>query len=416
MKAGEVVGTLRYLTAGESHGPALTSILEGVPAGLFISKDKIDRDLVRRQGGYGRGGRMKIERDRVTLLSGVRGGVTLGSPISLLIQNRDWENWSMVMNSEPEAHTDERRVTRPRPGHADLSGALKYRHHDLRNVLERASARETAARVAVGAVARLMLEELGVTVMGWVEQIGPANSQWAVQEVYEQWLNEGPGSTGQSVQSFLKSWRQRIEDSPVYCPDPEASKQMIKVIDDCREDGDSQGGIFVVTAWGLPPGLGSYVHWDRRLDGRLAGAVMSIPGIKGVEIGPGFEVARQRGSKAHDEIFYSSEAGLYRETNRAGGLEGGVTNGQLLIVRAAMKPIPTLLNPLRSVDMDTKESVMAAIERSDVCAVPAASVVGEAAVAFALAQAVLERFSGDTMEELKKDWDDYLEYLQKAGR
>ena len=410
------MGTLRYLTAGESHGPALISILEGIPAGLFIAKEKIDADLLRRQGGYGRGGRMKIERDQVSLLSGVRGGYTLGSPISLMIQNRDWENWSKVMTAEVEALTDERRVTRPRPGHADLGGALKYRHHDLRNVLERASARETAARVAVGAVARLMLEELGVSVMGWVEQIGPVHSSDTAKDAFEHWLKEQAGSPGESIQTFLANWRKRITKSPVYCPDPLASSQMGLVIDQAREEGDTLGGTFVVTAWGLPPGLGSYVHWDRRLDGRLAGVLMSIPGIKGVEIGPGFEVARERGSKAHDEIFYSSEAGLYRETNRAGGLEGGVTNGQLLIVRAAMKPIPTLLKPLRSVDMETKEAVLAAVERSDVCAVPAASVVGEAAVAFILAQAVLERFSGDTMEELKKDWDDYWEYLKKARR
>ncbi|MGI6648340.1 MAG: chorismate synthase [Bacillota bacterium] len=408
------MSTLRYLTAGESHGPALTAILEGVPAGLFLLTEAINRDLIRRQGGYGRGGRMKIERDRVTLLSGVRGGVTLGSPISLLIQNRDWENWSTIMGPGPEANTNERKVTRPRPGHADLGGALKYRHQDLRNVLERASARETAARVAVGSIARTILEQLGVTVMAWVEQIGPVRSTEASREVFEQWLTEGSNFSGPTDQSFLQSWRQRIEKSPVYCPDVEASRKMVEAIDSAREEGDTLGGIFVITAWGLPSGLGSYVHWDRRLDGRLAGAVMSIPGIKGVEIGQGFEVAQERGSKAHDEIFYSSQAGIYRETNRAGGLEGGVTNGQPLVVRAAMKPIPTLINPLRSVDLETREAVFAAVERSDVCAVPAVSVVGEAAVAFVLAQAVLERFSGDTMEELQKDWADYFDYLRKV--
>lgn len=408
------LGTLRYLTAGESHGPALTSILEGVPAGLYLSTEKINHDLFRRQGGYGRGGRMKIERDRVTLLSGVRGGYTLGSPVSILIHNRDWENWSTVMNTEKiTPGSDERRVTRPRPGHADFGGALKYRHQDLRNVLERASARETAARVAVGAVARLLLEELGVTVMGWVEQIGSVRSQEAFQDILAQCLDESPGY---SVPSFLKDWRQRIEESPVYCPDVGTSNRMVELIDTARKDKDTLGGIFVVTAWGLPPGLGSYVHWDRRLDGRLAAAIMSIPGIKGFEVGQGFEVAQEKGSKTHDEIFYSVEKGFYRKTNRAGGLEGGVTNGQLLVVRAAMKPIPTLLQPLHSVDMDTKESVTAAVERSDVCAVPAASVVGEAAVAYVLAQAVLERFSGDTLEELKKDWQDYLDYLESRAR
>lgn len=408
------MSNLRYLTAGESHGPALTAILEGVPAGLQIESEKINRDLLRRQGGYGRGGRMQIERDRVTLLSGVRGGLTLGSPISLLIQNRDWENWSTVMGVEPGTKTTERRVTRPRPGHADLGGALKYRHRDLRNVLERASARETAARVAVGAIARQLLEAIGVTVIGWVEQIGPARAIKASQEAFGQWLNLSLNSSEPVYTSFIDDWRQKIETSPVYCPDPEDARRMMELIDVSRSEGDSLGGTFIITAWGLPPGLGSYVHWDRRLDGRLAGALMSIPGIKGVEIGAGFEVAQERGSQAHDEIFYSSEAGLYRETNRAGGLEGGVTNGELLVVRAAMKPIPTLLQPLRSIDLESKEPSLAAVERSDVCAVPAASVIGEAAVAFVLAQAVLERFSADTMEELMKDWQDNWEYLRKV--
>ncbi|NPV90408.1 MAG: chorismate synthase [Firmicutes bacterium] len=395
------MGSLRFLTAGESHGPALTAIIEGVPAGLTLLAEDINHDLVRRQGGHGRGGRMKIEKDRATILSGVRGGQTLGSPISLLIQNQDWDNWSGVMGAEPETRTDERRLTRPRPGHADLSGSLKYHHQDLRNVLERASARETATRVAVGSVARSLLAVLGVEVTGWVESIGTVRTDSLGYDV------EQIGEIG------LEKWRHRIESSPVYCPDEKASTEMVETIDAARKDGDTLGGVIVVNAWGLPPGLGSYVHWDRRLDGRLAAAVMSIPAIKGVEIGLGFASASEKGSSAHDEIFYSSSVGIYRQTNRAGGLEGGMTNGQPLVVRVAMKPIPTLMSPLRSVDLETGEEVKAGVERSDVCAVPAASVIAEAAVAFVLAQAVLEKFSGDNLNELMRGWREHWEYVEK---
>lgn len=394
---------LRFLTAGESHGPALVAILEGMPAGLKLSAEDINRDLIRRQGGFGRGGRMKIEQDQVTLLSGVRAGRTLGSPISLLIRNRDWENWSGVMGAETAAKSDERRLTRPRPGHADLGGSLKYHHQDLRNVLERASARETAARVAIGSISRTLLRVLEVEVTGWVEQIGEVRMSEPTYDL-----------AGQLGKERMSELRQLVHKSPVYCPDEQASSKMVEAIAAAGREGDTLGGIFVVHAEGLPPGLGSYVHWDRRLDGRIAAALMSIPGIKGVEIGMGFESARERGSAAHDEIFYSSEAGLYRRTNRAGGLEGGVSNGQPLLVRAAMKPIPTLMKPLRSVDLETKEAALASVERSDVCAVPAASVIGEAAVAFVLAHAVLEKFGGDTVEDLKKGWRDYWEYVGKS--
>lgn len=395
------MSTLRFLTAGESHGPALNAIVEGVPSGLGLLAEEINRDLARRQGGFGRGGRMVIERDQVSIISGVRGGKTLGSPISMLIHNRDWENWSEVMGAGLAARTDERRLTRPRPGHADLGGSLKYHHQDLRNVLERASARETAARVAVGSVARALLKELGVEVIGWVEKIGPVKTASLTYDM-----------AGQMEESRLEEWKHLVSSSPVYCPDEAASREMVSAITAAGKEGDTLGGVLVVNAWGLPPGLGSYVHWDRRLDGRLASSVMSIPGIKGVEIGSGFETAGEKGSASHDEIFYSSTEGLYRQTNRAGGLEGGVTNGQPLVVRAAMKPIPTLMRPLRSVDLETREAVYAGVERSDVCAVPAASVISEAAVAFVLAQAVLEKFAGDTMEELKKGWQEYWDYVR----
>ncbi|RDV81746.1 chorismate synthase [Ammonifex thiophilus] len=387
---------LRYLTAGESHGQALLTIIEGMPAGLWLTADYIDRQLERRQGGYGRGARQRIERDRVEILSGVRGGFTLGSPIALKIANRDWENWREIMNPGLEARLDERVITRPRPGHADLAGALKYAFYDLRNVLERASARETVARVAAGAVARRFLEELGITLAGQVVQIGEVKAVPA----------EG---TPEEIRS-------QADASPVYCPDPQASAAMVEAIERAEKAGDTLGGIFEVRVYGVPPGLGSYVHWDRRLDGRLAQAVMSIPGIKGVEIGLGFALASLPGSRAHDEIFYSPVQGYYRVTNRAGGLEGGVTNGEPIVVRAVMKPIPTLRKPLRSVDMFTKEPVAAAYERADVCAVPAACVIGEAVVAWEVAAACLEKFGGDTMAELKESFLRYKTRIRRGER
>ncbi|ACX51804.1 chorismate synthase [Ammonifex degensii KC4] len=387
---------LRYLTAGESHGQALLTIIEGMPAGLWLTADYIDRQLERRQGGYGRGARQRIERDRVEILSGVRGGFTLGSPIALKIANRDWENWREVMNPGLEARLDERVITRPRPGHADLAGALKYAFYDLRNVLERASARETVARVAAGAVARRFLEELGITLAGQVVQIGEVKATPA----------EG---TPEEIRS-------QADASPVYCPDPQASAAMVEAIERAEKAGDTLGGIFEVRVYGVPPGLGSYVHWDRRLDGRLAQALMSIPGIKGVEIGLGFALASLPGSRAHDEIFYSPVQGYYRVTNRAGGLEGGVTNGEPIVVRAVMKPIPTLRKPLRSVDMFTKEPVAAAYERADICAVPAACVIGEAVVAWEIAAACLEKFGGDTMAELKESFLRYKTRIRRGER
>lgn len=385
---------MRYLTAGESHGPALTAIVEGVPAGLPLTAGYINRQLARRQGGYGRGGRMKIESDAVRFMSGVRGGLTLGSPIALMIENKDWANWSEIMSPEPGARVDERVVTRPRPGHADLAGALKYRHRDVRNVLERSSARETAARVAVGSIARRLLEELGIKIIGQVVQIGSLAADAE---------NLSP-----------EELEVRLAGSQLLCADPGAERRMMAKIDRARENGDTLGGIFEIRAYGVPAGLGSYVHWDRKLDGRLAAALMSIQAIKGVEVGLGFTAAGQMGSQVQDEISHDQRRGFFRRTNRAGGIEGGMSNGEVLVLRAAMKPIPTLTRPLRSVDMITKESLEAAVERSDVCAVPAACVIGEAVTAWELALACLEKCGGDSLAELKDNWDQYLTYLRQV--
>ena len=379
---------IRFLTAGESHGPVLTAVVEGFPAGLPVTATHIDEQLKRRQGGYGRGGRMKIESDRVAILSGIRGGYTLGSPISLSIENRDWANWREIMDPGTGALLAERVVTRPRPGHADLPGAIKYGHRDMRNVLERSSARETAARVAAGALARRLLEELGVRVVGLVTAIGQVQSN--------------PGELPPEQLAGMAA------ASELYCPDTIAEKEMIKAIDKAREDGDSLGGVFEIRVYGLPPGVGGFAQWDRRLDGRLAGALMGIQAIKGVEVGLGFEAAAMPGSQVHDDIFYSGERGYYRKSNGAGGIEGGMTNGETVVVRAAMKPIPTLYKPKQSVDIETKEVFVASVERSDVCAVPAACVVGEAAVAWEIAGACLEKFGGDTLAEIKERWSLYL--------
>lgn len=370
---------MRYVTAGESHGRALTAIVTGVPAGVPVSADLIDVDLARRQAGYGRGGRQKIETDRVTILSGVRFGVTLGSPIALAVANRDWDNWLDVMavsGEKPEGVA----LTMPRPGHADLPGALKYGTQDVRDILERASARETAARVAAGGVARAFLAALGVRVGSLVDSIGGERAN----------LDADPGAIAPEL----------IESSDVRCPDPEASARMRAAIDAARADGESLGGTFVVTATGLVPGLGTHVEADRRLDTRLAAALVSIPAIKGIEFGDGFDLAYRRGSLAHDEIHHTTEQGYHRATNRAGGLEGGMSNGETLVLRAAMKPIPTLMRPLGSVDMVTKEPVEANKERSDVCAVPAAAVVAEAEVAMVLAQAYLDKFGCDSLADI----------------
>src|SRR5262250_1183389 len=369
-------GVFRFLTAGESHGEALTAVIDGVPAGLPLTEADINADLARRQRGYGRGGRMKIERDQVHILSGVRWGTSLGSPITLSIANRDWENWKGTMSvGPPEAGTAQKEVTRPRPGHADLAGAMKYGHRDIRNVLERSSARETTARVAVAAVAKRLLAEFGITILSHVTEIG-----------------------GVRIGELDVSWDEvarRAESSEVRCADPTAEAAMVAAIDEAKGKGDTLGGVFEVVALGCPVGLGSYVQWDRRLDGRLAQAFSSIQAIKGVELGLGFEAARRPGSAVHDEILFDAGTGFQRSTNNAGGLEGGVTNGQPVIVRAAMKPLSTLRKPLQSVDMATKETVEAVVERSDVCAVPAAGVVGEAMMALVLAEAFLEKFAGD---------------------
>jgi len=369
---------LRYLTAGESHGPALTAIIEGMPAGLDLSADYINRQLARRQQGYGRGGRMKIETDQAEILSGVRGGKTLGGPICLQIRNKDWSNWSAIMASG-EADLASRRVTVPRPGHGDLAGHIKYGHEDLRNILERASARETAARVAVCTVGRRLIEHFGMEVYSHVIQIGSVKAQ--------------PAGLPEIID--------RAAQSELFCADPDAEARMKQEIDQARALGDSLGGIFEIIVCNVPVGLGSHVHWERKLDGRLAGALMSIQAIKGVEIGLGFAAATLPGSKVHDEIF-AGESGFKRGSNNAGGLEAGMTNGQQLVLRAAMKPIATLYNPLRSVSLESGEAAEAAVERSDICAVPAAAVVGEAVTAFELASAFMEKYGGDSISEIEK--------------
>ncbi|MHB8157379.1 MAG: chorismate synthase [Desulfocucumaceae bacterium] len=383
---------IRFVTAGESHGPALTAVVENLPSGIPVTEEYINLQLVRRQGGYGRGGRMKIESDRVRFRAGVRGGFTLGSPVAMEIENRDWENWSEIMDPGPPAQTGKKVVTRPRPGHADLSGAIKYGHRDIRNVLERASARETAARVAVGSIARRLLEELGVTIVGAVAGIGPVAS-------------EIPDCTPEELAVLVSL-------SELGCADVKAGVLMKKEIDRAKESGDSLGGIFEIRVYGLPPGIGSYTSWDRKIDGRLAGAIMSIQAMKGVEVGAGFAAARTPGSQVHDEIFYEKEKGYYRKTNRSGGIEGGMTNGGTVVIRAAMKPIPTLYKPLKSVDIVTREPFEASVERSDVCAVPAACVVGEAVTAWEIARACLEKFGGDSLEEINSRWLSYIERVR----
>jgi chorismate synthase len=372
---------LRFLTAGESHGPALTVVVEGLPAGLPVERETIDADLRRRQGGYGRGGRMKIEADAVEILSGVRHGRTLGSPVSLLVRNLDHESWRDVMSPDPQpdAARERRRLRYPRPGHADLAGALKLGTGDLRNVVERASARETTARVAAGALARAFLREAGAEVRSHVVRIGVAA------------LPAGP-----------TPWAalDRVEESPVRCVDARVAEAMVAEIDRAKKDGDSVGGLVEVIARGVPAGLGSYAQWDRKLDGRIAQALMSIHAVKAVAIGEGFAGGERRGSAFHDEIVWDAAAGITRPTNRAGGLEGGVTNGEEIRALAVVKPIPTLLIALRSVDLETKEPQKASVERSDTCVVPAAGVVAEAMLALVLADALLEKTGGDSLEEV----------------
>jgi chorismate synthase len=368
---------LRFLTAGESHGPCLTAIVDGLPAGLAVDLAAVDRELARRQGGYGRGGRMRIEQDRVQVLSGLIAGCTTGAPVALRVDNRDWANW----RDHWEAG-DLPKLTVPRPGHADYAGMVKYGLDDARPILERASARETAARVAVGALAKQLIAAFGIAVGSFVTEIGGVVADIPDLPAVELW--------------------DLAERSEVRCPDRRASELMKASIDEAREAGDSLGGVFVVTATGLPVGLGSHAQWDRRLDGRLAASVMSIPAIKGVEIGPAFENARWPGTHVHDEIRLDGIGGVTRLSNRAGGLEGGMTNGQPVAVRAAMKPIPTTVTPLRSVNMATGAPASTQYQRSDICAVPAASVVGEAMVAWVLADALLEKRGGDSLAEMQR--------------
>ena len=381
---------LRFFTAGESHGKGIFAYLEGIPANFQVDFEFINRELSRRQGGYGRGGRMKIEKDRIEFLSGVRLGKTLGTPILMAVWNRDYKNWEEIMKPEPGELPEEKKVTRPRPGHADLPGALKFGFDDVRNVLERSSARETAGRVVTGALCKNVLRELGVEIGSYVVSIGSVR-------IEESEIEGVP----------LTERFKRAESSVVRVPVPEKDDLFKEEIDRAKREGESLGGTFVVFAVGMPPGIGSHTQWDRRLDGRIAQALMSIQAIKGVEIGLGFRGAELPGSKVHDEIFYSREKRFYRETNRAGGIEGGMTNGEPIVVRAAMKPIPTLYNPLRSVDLNTKEPFEASIERSDVCAVPAASVVAESMVAITLLSAVLEEFPATSFDRLKRWWEDY---------
>ena len=371
------------MTAGESHGPGLCVVVDGLPAGLAVDRARIDADLRRRQGGYGRGGRMKIETDTVEVIGGIRHGQTMGSPVAFVVRNKDHENWKDVMSPDPIVASDapaRRLLKYPRPGHADLAGALKYLTLDLRNVLERASARETTMRVAAGALARMLLEAVGVQVRSHVTRIGSAR------------LESGPGLSWENLDG--------IEESPVRCGDATAAAAMIAQIDLAKKNGDTVGGVFEVVARGLPPGLGSFAQWDRKLDGRLAQALMSIHAVKAVAIGAGFAAGDTPGSAFHDEILFDDEHGLHRGSNRAGGLEGGVTNGEELRAQAVVKPIPTLLMPLRSIDLKSKEPQQASVERSDTCVVPAAGVVGEAMTAWVLADAVLEKFGGDSLIEL----------------
>lgn len=385
----------RFTTAGESHGRALVAIVEGLPAGMPVSVEQINHELKRRQWGYGRGGRMKIEQDTAEILSGVRHGLTLGSPVALLIQNKDWENWTEVMAAEPrEVATEKSRsLTRPRPGHADLAGGQKFGARDLRNILERASARETAARVACGALAKQLLSSFGVDIVSHVIQLG--------------------GIPDKALELTFEQIAAIPEDAPLRCADEDAQRRMVEAIDQKRQAGDTLGGVFEVVARSVIPGLGSHTSWDLKLDGRLAHAVMSIPAVKAVSIGAGVEASSLPGSEVHDEIAYNSETkDFIRDTNRAGGLEGGVTNGEEVRVRGHLKPLSTLRRPLRSVDINTKQEQIAAFERSDITAVPAAGVIGEAMVALVVAEAMREKFGGDSMGEMKRNFDGYREQLR----
>ncbi len=385
---------LRFLTAGESHGPELVAVVEGYPAGFDIDLAKINHDLARRQKGYGRGGRMAIERDEVRVVSGVRFGRSMGSPITLIVENRDFKNWQKRMSVDPADRGEAEPVTRPRPGHADLAGVLKYNLDDIRDVLERASARETTMRVAAGSLAKLILEPFGVTTLGYVASIGPIEARTP-------------------ADLSIEDLKRITEASQVRVADPEAERAIIAEIDECKKTGDTLGGVVEVVATGLPVGLGSHVQWDRKLDGRLAHVLLSLQAVKGVELGLGFRAAATRGSALHDEIAYD-EAGrrFIRHSNNSGGTEGGMTTGEPLRVRVAFKPLSTLMRPLRSADIRTKAESVGNTERSDVCAIPAAAVIAEAVVAFELANAFVEKFGGDSRAEIARNYEGYLEQVR----
>ncbi|WP_425446944.1 chorismate synthase [Dethiothermospora halolimnae] len=379
---------LRFLNSGESHGKGLVAIIEGLPSNINIDIDYINSELARRQKGYGRGGRMKIETDKVEILSGIRHGKTLGSPITILIKNKDWENWKDIMSIEKKDMDESSIVTRPRPGHVDLAGAIKYNHRDIRNVLERASARETATRVAIGSIAKEFLKEFDIEILSHVIQIG----------CYREKCKE------------IKFETLRLaEKSPVRVLDRELENKIISEIDRAKKQGDTLGGVFEIHVHNLPIGLGSHQNWDRKLDGKIAQILMAQQGIKGVEIGAGFETANMLGSKVHDEIYY--ENNYKRTSNNAGGVESGISNGEDMVVRAAMKPIPSLVKPLKSVNMETKEEFEAQKERSDVCAVPAASVVAEHLIAWVIAKEMLIKFGGDDIKEVKRNYNEYMKYV-----
>ena len=393
---------IRFTTAGESHGPALVSVVEGIPAGLHLLADDVNADLARRQMGYGRGRRMQIESDAIEFLSGVRAGETIGSPIAMLIRNRDWKNWSEIMDPAPRPEDPDRKrnVTRPRPGHADLSGMLKYDREDARDVLERASARETTARVAAGAICRKLLAEFGITLGSHVTSLG--------------------GIAAKRPAKLPSDINAEADKSPVRMLDSDASTRVVARIDEIKRDGNTLGGVCEVVCRGVPVGVGSHVSWDRKLDGRLASALMSIPAVKGVEIGIGFEAAAKTGAEVHDEIDLARDAalsgGVRRRTNRAGGLEGGMSTGEEIVVRVAMKPISTLMRPLDTVDVKTGKAASAVAERSDVTAVPAMGVIAEAMVAFVVAQAMCEKFGGDSLREMRSNYDSYVARLGERIR
>jgi chorismate synthase len=385
---------LRFLTAGESHGPELVAVIEGAPAGFDIDVARINHDLARRQKGYGRGGRMLIEKDEARIVSGIRFGRTMGSPVTFIVENRDYKNWEKRMSADPRDRGEAKVVTRPRPGHADLAGVLKYNLEDIRDVLERASARETTARVAIGGFARQLLSPFGVQVLGYVVSIGSV---------------EAKVPPAMSIEEMTRV----TEDSQVRVADPEAERAIIAEIDACKKEGDTLGGVVEVIATGLPVGLGSHVQWDRKLDGRLAHALLSLQAVKGVEVGIGFEAARVRGSQLHDEIGYDRELRHFtRHSNNSGGTEGGMSTGEPLRVRVAFKPLSTLMRPLKSADIKTKAEAVGAIERSDVCAIPAAAVIAETVVAFELANAFLEKFGGDSLLEITNNYRSYLEQVR----